>query len=80
MSKSTPRGREFITIFSLLSSSYPSRQQFLVMEKAQMAVQYEQREAARHVIDWQTRGVFQPEELQKSGRLNLYSDQMKLPK
>jgi hypothetical protein len=48
------------------------------MEKAQMAVQYEQREAARRVLDWQERGVIPPEEKRKSRGITLYSNQMKI--
>jgi hypothetical protein len=77
--RSTPPG-ELIPPISLLPepSLLPCRQQFLVMEKAQMAVQYEQREAARRVLDWQERGVIPPEEKRKSRGITLYSNQMKI--
>lgn len=43
-----------------------------------MAVQYEQREAARRVLDWQARGVIPPEEKRKSRGVTLFSNQMKV--
>jgi hypothetical protein len=48
------------------------------MEKAQMAVQYEQRESARMELDWKARGVIPPEEKRKSRGVTLLSNQMKV--
>lgn len=56
---------------------YTARQQFLVMEKAQMGVQFEQREAARQTLDWEMRGVFPPNERRFSSA-TLLTNQKKL--
>jgi hypothetical protein len=48
------------------------------MEKAQMAVQYDQREAARMELDWKARGVISPEEKRKSKGVTLFTNQKKI--
>ena len=56
------------------------RQQFLTMEKAQMAVQFEERESARRLVDWQRRGVPTMQERPRPKGLTLMSNQLEVAK
>mmetsp|Transcript_17398 Transcript_17398/g.18138 ORF Transcript_17398/g.18138 Transcript_17398/m.18138 type:complete len:715 (+) Transcript_17398:40-2184(+) len=55
---------------------FNSRQQFLIMEKAQMSLQFEERESARRIVDWETRGVASLQEGPRPKGLSLLTNQL----
>lgn len=55
---------------------YFFRQQFLIMEKAQMSLQFEERESARRIVDWETRGVASLQEGPRPKGLSLLTNQL----
>ena len=43
-----------------------SRQEFMILERAEMAVQYEQQESARRALEWEQRGVLDSDEVPRT--------------
>lgn len=80
LQQATRTSYDFCVTKNDFENVFLSRQQFLIMEKAQMSLQFEERESARRIVDWETRGLPTLQDGPRPRGLILESSNKKSPK